>query len=455
MNKMTKLWEKGYELDKMVEWFTSGEDHLVDHHLIQVDVIGSIAHAKTLEKAGILDQGEVESIRAALVKVLRDKGFTISLEDEDVHTRLENYLVQELGLIGKKIHTGRSRNDQVILDLRLYSKERIFEIEEGILNLCSTLLSFAKSHKEVPMPGRTHFRLAMPSSLGLWSGAFLESLLDDYTILDAAYRLNDQSPLGAAAGYGTGLEIDREFTARLLGFSKVQNNLLYVINSRGKVEAAILFALCQVMGDLDKIATDLILFTAPEFGYFDLPDELCPGSSIMPQKKNPSVLELIRARAGVVASLLLQVFMITSSLPTGYNMDLQETKPPLIKGFEITKACLEMANLVMKRLIVNKKRLLEGFRPEIFATDKALELAKEGIPFREAYRIVAMDLESLDEVDPKRNILQKTLQGGPGNLRLEVSKEAIRRRRNLLRNRRETYYKTISSLLGIPYPPSS
>lgn len=449
---MAKLWEKGYRLNRMVELFTAGEDPLFDRHLIVADVIGTIAHARTLERIGILNQEEVESIRKTLVKVLRDKEFTITVEDEDVHTKIENYLMEELGSVGKKIHAGRSRNDQVILDLRLYSKERIFEIQERLFGLASTLLSFATKYKEVPMPGRTHFRPAMPSSLGLWSGAFLESMIDNQILLDAAYRLNDQGPLGAAASYGTSLPIDREFTSRILGFSKLQNNLLYVNNSRGKVEAVILWALSQIMEDLGKLATDLILFAAPEFGYFELPGELCPGSSIMPQKKNPDMLELIRARAGVVTSFLFEVLLITSSLPTGYNRDLQETKAPLMKGFEITKASLEVADLVMKRLIVNEERLIEGFSPEIFAADRAIELVERGTPFRDAYRMVAEDLSRLKEMDPKENILKKTLQGGPGNLRLEVSMEAIEEGRAILKKRRDEYNAAISSLLGIPYP---
>jgi argininosuccinate lyase len=451
---MAKLWEKGYKLNEAVESFTVGEDPILDTLLIKADIIGTIAHAKGLEKIGILKEEDVESIRKALLKIIKDKGFTIKVEDEDVHTRVENYLVEELGPLGKKIHAGRSRNDQIILDLRLYSKEKLFEIQEKLFDFASTLLSFATRYQKTPMVGRTHFRPAMPSSLGLWAGAFLEAIMDDGILLEVAYRLNDQSPLGAAAGYGTALSIDREFTSKILGFSKLQNNLLYVNNSRGKVEGVILSALSHIMGDLSRLATDIILFSTPEFGYFDLPDELCSGSSLMPQKKNPDVLELIRARAEIVTSFLFEVFLITSSLPTGYNRDLQETKAPLMRGLEITCSCLEMADLVMRGLTVNEEKMLEGFRAEIFAADKAVELAKKGIPFRDAYRMVAEDLDGLERMDPKENILKKTIQGGPGNLRLELSERAIEEGRELLKKRKSKYYKAISSLLGIPYPIS-
>lgn len=448
---MPKLWDKGYRLDKEIERFTVGEDYLLDQALIKVDVIGNLAHARTLERAGILDHKEVGSLKEVLLKIIEDKEFTVLPGDEDVHTSIENYLTRELGDLGKKIHAARSRNDQVIVDLRLYSKEKIFDLEKTLLGCCRTLHSFAQKHREIPMPGRTHFRPAMPSSVGLWAGAFLESLLDDLSLLESAYDLNNQSPLGSAAGYGVSLNIDREFTARLLGFARVQNNVLYVNNSRGKVEAAILSALSQIMIDLSKMATDLIIFTGPEFAYFELAKELCPGSSIMPQKQNPDLLELIRAKTSVVISLLCETLNIINSLPTGYNRDLQETKGPLLKGFEITKDSLRVSDLIVSKLKVNEESLSKGFSPEIFAADEALRLVKEGMPFRDAYRRVAEHLNELKTLDLKENILSKTHLGAPGNLGLVMAKERIDKNSSKLKEKKEAYLETISSLLGIPY----
>ncbi|HAV43488.1 TPA: argininosuccinate lyase [bacterium] len=447
---MTKLWEKGYELNREIECFTVGEDYLLDQALVKADAIGTLAHAKTLEQAGILNSYEVESLKKVLLKILKED-ITITPEEEDVHTAIENYLTKELGELGKNIHTARSRNDQILIDLRLYSKERLFEVEETLLESCRKLYSLAQRHRDIPMPGRTHFRVAMPSSVGLWAGAFLESLLDDLILLESAYSLNNQSPLGSAAGYGVSLNIDRKFTAGLLGFAKVQNNVLYASNSRGKIEAVILSALSQVMIDLSKLATDLIIFTAPEFGYFELPKELCPGSSIMPQKYNPAALEILRAKTNVVISYLFEVLNIISSLPSGYNQDFQETKGPLMRGFEITLASLKVAGLVISNLKVNEESLLRGFSDDIFAADEALRLVRQGMTFRDAYQEVAKHLERLEASDPKENILSKTHLGAPGNLGLEVTKERMDEAASKLKKQKEVYLNAISSLLGAPY----
>lgn len=448
---MAKLWDKGEGFNEEVSRFIIGEDYLLDRVLIRVDVIGNLAHTKTLERAGILSPEDVESIRRVLLKILEDKEFTILPEDEDVHTSVENYLVKELSDLGKKIHTGRSRNDQVLVDLRLYSKERLFELGETILDCCRSLYSFAQRYREIPMPGRTHFRPAMPSSVGLWASAFLESLLDDLILLNSVYEFNDQSPLGAAAGYGVLLNIDREYTAALLGFGRVQNNVLYVNNSRGKVEAAILSVLAQMMSDLSKLAADLIIFSAPEFGYFELPRELCPGSSIMPQKYNPAVLEILRARSNLVISCLFETLNTINALPSGYNQDFQETKLPLMKGFEITTDSLRIADLVISKLKINEENLLKGFSGEIFAADEAMRLVKRGMPFRDAYQEVARRLSELNVQDPKENISSKTHLGAPGNLSLELAKARIDEAASKIGERRKCYLEAISSLLGIPY----
>ncbi|MCK4437380.1 argininosuccinate lyase, partial [bacterium] len=368
-----KLWEKGYQLNKEIEKFSVGEDYLLDKELVKADVLGSIAHARMLAGIKVLRQTEFRKLKGALLEILKlnkEGKFIISQEDEDVHTAVENYLTERLGDLGKKIHTARSRNDQVIVDLRLYSKRKLLDIKEAVLRFCQGLLTFCQKNKEVPMPGYTHSRKAMPSSVALWAGAFLESLLDDLILIESAYKINNQCPLGSAASYGVSLNIDRQLTSELLGFEKVQNNVLYVNNSRGKMEAAVLSSLSQVMSDLSKLAEDLILWTREEFGFFTLPDELCPGSSIMPQKKNPAALELIRAKSSAVYSYLFEVMNILNGLPSGYNRDLQLTKEPLMKGLEATESSLRICCLIISRLKVNKENLNEALTPELFATDE-------------------------------------------------------------------------------------
>jgi len=451
-----KLWQKDYSLDDLIERFTVGNDFLLDRRLIRADCIGSIAHAKMLAKIGILTAREFEALKEELLAVLDlyVKGeFEISLSDEDVHTAIENHLTGKLGDLGKKIHTGRSRNDQVIVDTRLYSKERMLDLARGLVALCEALLAFAGKHEFVPMPGRTHTQIAMPSSLGLWAGAFLESLLDDLDFLDAPYRLNDQSPLGSAASYGVAIPLDRQFTADLLGFARLQNNVLYVNNSRGKMALAALSACAQVMLDLSKLAQDTITYAMPELGYFSVPAELCTGSSIMPQKKNPCGLELIRAKSARVLGRFTQLSLLLKALPTGYNRDFQESKEPLMDGLETTIASVAVAKLSIEKLGVHPDKLAAGFTPEIFATDEANRLVGEGVPFRDAYREVAANLDKLDAVDPVENIKSKTHQGATGDLGLDLDQKRIADARNLWSARSEAFHKALEDLLGRPFPP--
>lgn len=396
-----KLWTDK-KISQEIEEFTSAEDILLDQLLVKYDVLGSIAHAIMLQKIDILTGEELEKMKLVLLEILtlNEKGkFGISIEDEDVHTKIENYLTQKLGKVGGKIHTARSRNDQILVDLRLYTKEKLLELEGNLLALCGTLIEFAKKNN-VSMPGYTHLRKAMPSSVALWSLAFVESLLDDLVLLKTASKLNNQNPLGSGAGYGVPLKIDRQLTTDLLGFEKIQQNVLYVQNSRGKIESIVLSALSQIMVDLNKFANDLILFSTEEFGFFEIPAKLCTGSSIMPQKKNPDILELIRARASKVSAHLFQTIEIIKNLPSGYNRDLQETKEPLIKGLNITNSCLEMCNLIASNLKVNKEKLVKALTPEIFATDQTYELVKKGIPFREAYKKIKKIKQNYGKVSP-------------------------------------------------------
>lgn len=430
-----KLWQKNYKINKEVERFTVGEDVILDNELIFPDVLGSIAHAAMLFGINILTKNEFKEIKKSLLKILeleKSGQFVIRDEDEDIHTAVENYLTKTLGKTGKKIHTGRSRNDQVMVDLRLYSKEKLLNIEEELLLFCQTLLKFCRKNEMVVMAGYTHSRHAMPQSVALWGGSFMESLLDNLILLRAAYEINNQSPLGSAASYGVPLNIDRKLVSELLGFEKVQNNVLYVGSSRGKIESVILGALSQVMLDLSRLCEDLILFTREEFGFFSLSEEFCPGSSIMPQKKNPAPLEILRAKSSAVSSYLFQTMNIVQKLPSGYSSDLQLTKGPLMRGMKDTKDALEICNLVMSSLRVNKEKLIAGLSKEIFATDEAYKLVKEGIPFRDAYRQIAGNINKLKINDSQEILLSRKHIGGTGNLGLASIGKEIKKHLRIL-----------------------
>lgn len=423
-----KLWEKGYQLDKYVEAFMTGDDPQLDQDLIIYDCLGSIAHAKMLHKIGVLTAQEVTKLITALSDIIdlaENNQFIIQAVDEDVHTAIENALIAKLGDVGKKLHTARSRNDQILLDLRLYSKQWILKITDEIINGCKILCEFSQKYHDVPIPGRTHFQRAMPSSIGLWAASFAESLLDNVELLKNCYWMVDQCPLGSAASFGVNLPIDRAMTAELLGFRSVQNNVLYVNNSRGKFEALALNAQVQIMNDLSKICTDVIIFSSCEFGYLTLPEKYCPGSSLMPQKRNPCPLELIRAKSAVVQGMLFQILEIIRGLPSGYNRDFQETKRPLMQGFETTLSSLKVLFTLFSDLQVNRERCINAFSSELFATDKVLTLVNEGIAFRDAYRMVAMNPESVAWEDPIANILSKTHLGATGNLGLEGNLQKI------------------------------
>ena len=363
---MAKLWDKGYAVDKEVEAFTTGDDYLLDRELVEADCVASAAHARMLAKIGILSSEEADQLAAELRAIAADSrsgAFTVQPADEDCHTAIENRLTARLGDLGKKVHTARSRNDQVIAATRVYAREKLLDLVGDTLNLCATLRAFAEQHQGVPMIGRTHTQVAMPSSVGLWAGAWLESLLDDLRLLEAAYEMNDQCPLGSAASYGVPLAIDRQYTSDLLGFAKLQNNVLYANNSRGKIESVILGACAQIAIDLSRCAQDLINFSLPEFGYFVIPKELCTGSSIMPQKRNPCGIELIRARTSTILACYNQILNILKGLPSGYNRDFQETKRPFVEGLRLTSACVRVMDITFTKLDVRQERLPTCLRP--------------------------------------------------------------------------------------------
>jgi len=387
-----KLWEKGYKLNKHIEDFTVGKDFILDQKLVKYDCLASIAHAKMLGKIHILQRAETQKLIKELNNItnLQEKGkFKILKEQEDCHTAIENYLTKKLGDLGKNIHTARSRNDQVLTALRLYYKDELNNCEKLTNKLIAIITGFLRKYGKVKLPGYTHTRKAMPSSVKMWGESFIDSMKDNLKLIKLALNLINQSPSGTGAGYGVPIKIDRKYTAKLLEFQKVQRNSLYVQNSRGKFESTILHTLTQVMFDLNKIASDLIVFSMPEFGYFELPEEFCTGSSIMPQKKNPDVLELLRADYNIVVSYEFQVKGIISNLLSGYNRDLQLTKEPTIKGLEITKKSLFVMGLVFRNLKINKENCKKALTRDIYTTEKVYKLVKKGVPFREAYKIIS------------------------------------------------------------------
>ena len=393
---MAKLWDKGVELDQQIEAFTVGDDYVLDQELVTYDCIASKAHASMLEKAGLLKPEESELIRKELDVIIQlhvSGKFTILPSQEDCHTAIEEHLTDKLGDVGKKIHTARSRNDQVLTALRLYYRDMLSDVHQLSEELGQAFESFITSQGEVAYPGYTHMQKAMPSSFALWGSAFRDSLQDNNILLKAVSEIVNQSPLGTAAGYGVPLEIDREYTARELGFSKVQENPIYTQASRGKFEVMIINALSQFTADLNKIANDLILFNMQEFAFVKLPDAFCTGSSIMPQKKNPDVLELLRAKHHLVTSLAYQVSNIVSNLISGYNRDLQLTKAPVMKAFRITLESMKVATLLIQNLKVDAEKCEQAMTPDLFATERAYALVQQGVPFRDAYLQVAHALK--------------------------------------------------------------
>ncbi|MBW2974663.1 argininosuccinate lyase [Candidatus Woesearchaeota archaeon] len=385
---MAKLWQTK-KLDKKIELFTGGNDYLLDKKLLKYDCIASIAHAKMLKKIGILNENELNKLKKELTNIigLDEKGkFAVKAEDEDCHTAIENYLTKKLNDLGKKIHTCRSRNDQVVAAMKLYEKEELKEIKELAVKLIGSLKNLSK--KDIIMPGYTHMQKAMPSSVKLWAGCFMESLEDDLMLLDNALQIIDKNPLGTGAGYGIPLKVDKDVTKDELGFKENYKNPICVQNSRGKHEAVILNALVNIMYTLNKLASDIILFSMQEFGFFHIPEEFTTGSSIMPQKKNPDVLELVRGRYSIVLGYEFQLKSLISNLISGYNRDLQLTKESLIKGIETTKECLEVMGLVVSKLEVDKENCKKAMTKELYATEKVYELVKKGKSFRQAYKEV-------------------------------------------------------------------
>ena len=437
--------------------FTAGQDVLLDRVLVEADCIGSAAHVTMLAALTppLFSADERTRVIAALVDVMRRdrRGeFTITEADQDVHLAVERALTASVGELGKRVHTARSRNDQVALDLRLYAKTELLAMIAQVAALAGVLLDLARRHERVPMVGRTHLQPAMPSSVGVWASAYAESLLDDIELLQGAYAQNDRSPLGSAAGYGVPLAIDRALTARLLDFERPIHNVMYASNARGKCESIILNAASQVMLSSARLAEDMTLFMMPEFGYFRLPSQYCTGSSIMPQKQNPDVFELVRARSATVLSCASRITGVLKGLAGGYQRDLQETKAPFMEGIRVTRETLRALTLVMAHVEVDAAALARGFSPGVFATDRALALVAGGMPFRDAYDAVKAGLADLEQQDPTQAIALKTHEGAPAGLDLPSLERRAAQATAFGDERGRRWERAVADLLAVPYP---
>lgn len=440
--------------------FTVGRDPELDLALAEADCVGTAAHVVMLSKMRVKPPVITESGRkavlralAVIVKEVRAGQFSIEVADQDVHLAVEKRLTKRLGDVGKRVHTGRSRNDQVALDLRLFARGQLLGAIEEVAALADALLRFARRNARVPMVGRTHFQPAMPSSVGLWASAHAESLLDDLELLFSVYRLNNRCPLGAAAGYGVPLPLDRALTSRLLGFDEPVHNTLYAAGgARGKMESIILSAMSQVMLSLSRLAEDLVLFSAPEFGYFRLPATLCTGSSIMPQKRNPDVMELVRAKAARVMADAQAVLGVATALPSGYNRDLQETKEPFMAGIATTRACLRMVAAAVPAMEVYPKALEAGFSSGVFAADRALDLVASGVPFREAYDLVKAGIADMGKADPRHALDIKRHLGAPAGLDFAALGMKAGKAAAWAKHERRRCDGVVSKLLGVGLP---
>lgn len=416
-----KLWDKGYSIDKKIDVFTVGNDRALDEVLARYDVIGNRAQAVMLNKIGVLTDDELKDILRELDVIAADiekGGFTIGDEFEDVHSKIEFMLTERLGDTGKKIHTARSRNDQVLTDMHLYVRDELLHIRDGVKRLFDLLLGLSEKYKDVLLPGYTHLQVAMPSSFGLWFGAYAESLVDDVYMIGAAYRVADQNPLGSAAGYGSSFPIDREETTRQMGFSQMKVNSVAAQMGRGKLEKTAAFAMASVAGTLSKMAMDVCLYMSQNFGFVSFPDELTTGSSIMPHKKNPDVFELIRAKCNRVQALPNELILIQNNLPSGYQRDLQLLKECFVPAVSMLKSCLEMAAFMLENIRVSEGLLDDERYKYVFSVEEVNRLVLSGMPFRDAYKKVGREIQD-GVFTPEKNVVHTHI-GSLGNLRNDM-----------------------------------
>ena len=415
-----KLWDKGFSTDKKIDHFTVGNDRELDLHLAKYDVIASKAHAKMLGKIGLLSEDETKALVNELDKIskkIEEGTFTIEDNFEDMHSKIEFQLTLALGDTGKKIHTARSRNDQVLVAMHLYLKDELTEIKTQTKTLFDLLLNLADKYKRVLLPGYTHLQIAMPSSFGLWFSAYAESLIDDLYFINAAYKIADQNPLGSAAGYGSSFPIDRTFTTEEMGFESLKYNVVAAQMGRGKVEKATAFGMANIGATLSKMAMDICLYMSQNFNFISFPDELTTGSSIMPHKKNPDVFELVRAKCNKLQAVPNQLTLVINNLPSGYHRDLQLVKEIIIPAIQDIKACLEILTFSLKEILVNKNILDDAKYDYLFSVDTLNELVQNGMPFRDAYKKMGQEIQH-GTFSPKRDI-SHSHEGSLGNLCLD------------------------------------
>lgn len=414
---MAKLWEKNIQVDSKIESFTVGRDREMDLYLARYDVLGSMAHITMLESVGLLERDEFSLLLTelkAINKTIENGDFVIEEGVEDVHSQVEMMLTRKLGDVGKKIHSGRSRNDQVLLDLKLFARAELQKTVEAVNDLFEVLIEQSNTYKDVLLPGYTHLQVAMPSSFGLWFGAYAESLADDLQLLLAAYKITNRNPLGSAAGYGSSFPLNRQLTTDLLGFDTMNFNVVYAQMGRGKMERTVANALAGVAATISKLAFDACMYTSQNFGFIKLPDEFTTGSSIMPHKKNPDVFELTRAKCNKIQGLPQQITLITNNLPSGYFRDLQIIKEVFVPAFNELRDCIEMTTMMMARVKVKTDILTDPKYDFLFSVEEVNRLTLEGMPFRDAYKKVGLAIES-GNFTPDKHI-QHTHQGSIGNL---------------------------------------
>ena len=423
-----KLWEKGFSTHKKIDRFTVGNDRELDLVLAKYDVEASKAHAQMLGEVGLISQEEATSLVKALEDIAKsiDKGtFTIEEDFEDMHSKIEFLLTEALGDTGKKIHTARSRNDQVLVAMHLFLKDELSDIKTGVTTLFDLLLKLAKKHHKVLLPGYTHLQIAMPSSFGLWFSAYAESLIDDLYFINAAYKVADQNPLGSAAGYGSSFPINRSSTTKTLGFETLKYNVVAAQMGRGKVEKATAFGIASIAATLSKMAMDITLYMSQNFDFIAFPNELTTGSSIMPHKKNPDVFELIRAKCNKIQAVPNTLTLIINNLPSGYHRDLQLVKETLIPALQDVKACLELLTFSLKEIKLNTAILNDPKYDYLFSVDTLNEMVKNGMPFRDAYKTMGKAIEN-GNFKPKKDSAH-THEGSLGNLCLqEIAKKMER-----------------------------
>ena len=412
-----KLWAKNFEVNKEIERFTVGRDREMDIYLAKYDVLGSMAHITMLESIGLLSADELAVLLPELKSIYEQAArgeFVIEDGVEDVHSQVELILTRRLGDVGKKIHSGRSRNDQVLVDLKLFTRAELRSVVDAVKVLFDELIQKSNAFKDILMPGYTHLQVAMPSSFGLWFGAYAESLTDDMLFLQAAYKMTNRNPLGSAAGYGSSFPLNRQMTTNLLGFDSMDYNVVYAQMGRGKTERNVAFALASVAGTLAKLAFDACLFNSQNFSFVRLPKECTTGSSIMPHKKNPDVFELIRAKSNKLQALPQQVMLIMNNLPVGYFRDLQIIKEVFLPAFEELKDCLQMTAYIINKIEVNEHILDNPIYDPMFSVEEVNRLAASGVPFRDAYKKVGMEIEE-GKFKADKNI-HHTHEGSMGNL---------------------------------------